>query len=198
MSMLAVLLTAAVHAQSFTTDDDILAPPTAEATSEQAADETKEVMPPETVDRPSDPTRPREANTGEVADDEDAASPVPSPWVAAMWLPLRDRKPPSESVDGEGDDDHTLGLDFGLGAALHVFDPERHPRLWRLVPAALTIGRESIALGPAWIISARDAPHVTAIGGGLGVPWDTDGLYWRERERVVGITRTMDFGGGDE
>lgn len=124
---------------------------------------------------------------------EAEAEPAPessrSPWVAAAWLPLRTGKDEGETADGEA-----MSLDFGMGVALFTFDPIKHPRLWRLVPAAFTLGTKSIAAGPAWIISARNAEHVTAIGGGLGVPWDEHGVYWDRREKVVGITRTMDFG----
>lgn len=84
----------------------------------------------------------------------------PSPWVAAAWIPLRDNR-----VAGED----SMGLDYGMGVALHSFE---HPVWWRFVPAVFLLGIRSVAIGPAWVVSQRDDRRVVAVGAGIGVPWD--------------------------
>lgn len=104
----------------------------------------------------------------------------PSPWIAAVWMPLRRDKAP--------DGDESPGMDVGAGAALHAFTG----RWWRLIPAAVGIGRETVAAGVGWVFTRRDAERPAALVVGYAAPYTIEhGIEVGNGEVVIGIAGTI-------
>jgi len=118
----------------------------------------------------------------------EVAAEEPSPWVGAFWCPVDTKDRSAEPTEKR------VRCDVGVGVALYHWD---HPVLWRLAPA-VGVGTVTAGAGMAWVVTARDAEKPVAVFVGLALPRDDVSLKWDRREFVVGITRSVSFGGGKE
>lgn len=178
--VLALLLATAARAQ-FPPTDNILAPAAQEQPTddEKGGEATASHASPLAGGRSADASLEVEGGSGD--DGAATAAPAsPSPWVACAWMPLRTDKP------AEGDD--APGFDMGVGAALHAF----RGRWWRVIPAAVGVGRETVAVGAGWVFTRKDAGRPAALLLGYAAPYTVEhGIEVGSGELVIGIAGTI-------